>query len=88
MFNWVERQDSNLRHTHAKVRDISMNPLVKELHNYLRENGVVIRGDAPGEFGADTLAKLIEYMEKLKEGALTEKTPYPRGDDTIKVKMP
>ena len=60
-----------------------MNPLVKELHNYLQENGVVIRSDAPGEFGADTLTKLIEYMEKLKEGALTETTPYPRGDDTV-----
>ena len=65
-----------------------MNPLVKELHNYLQENGVVIRGDAPGEFGDDTLTKLIEYMEKLKEGAQTETTPYPLGEDTIKVKIP
>ena len=65
-----------------------MNINVKELHNYLKKNGVVIRNDAPGEFGADTLTKLIEYMEELKEGAQTETTPYPLGEETIKVKIP
>ncbi len=62
-----------------KIMDIQMeiNPNVKELHNYLKKNGVVIRNDAPGEFGADTLTRLIEYMEKLREEALTsDRRPY------------
>ena len=46
---------------------MEINPNVKELHNYLKKNGVKIRKDEPGEFGVETSIKLIEYMEKLKD---------------------
>jgi hypothetical protein len=48
---------------------MDINPNVIMLQNYLKNNGVIIHNDAPGEHGAETSIKLIEYMEKLKREA-------------------